>query len=82
MNDRDALMKKLSAYAFAAYDWNLYLDTHPGDAQAIAMFRKMSDKAAELKAEYQEKYGPLTADAVTDKHRWNWIDNPWPWDNY
>ena len=82
MNERAALLNKLNAYAFAAYDWNLYLDTHPNDTDAIAMFRKMADRAAELRDEYQMKYGPLTADASMDKSRWNWIDNPWPWDNY
>lgn len=81
MNEQNALLNKLNAYAFAAYDWNLYLDTHPNDKDAIAMFRKMVNRAAELRDEYQKKYGPLTADASMDSNRWNWIDNPWPWDN-
>ena len=82
MDERMKLMKRYNAYAFAAYDWNLYLDTHPNDKGAIAMFRKMADKAKALKEEYQAKYGPLTADASMDSERWNWIDNPWPWDNF
>ncbi len=82
MNERLALLKKYNAYAFAAYDWNLYLDTHPNDKNAIAMYRKMVDKASALRDEYQAKYGPLTADASKDSDRWNWIDNPWPWDNF
>lgn len=82
MDERSKLLKRYNAYAFAAYDWNLYLDTHPNDKGAIAMFRKMADKAKTLKEEYQAKYGPLTADASTDTERWNWIDNPWPWDNF
>ena len=45
MSEREQLLKKLSAYAFAAYDWNLYLDTHPNDTDAIAMFRKMADNS-------------------------------------
>ena len=29
---------------------------------------------------YQKHFGPLTLfDASTDK-RWNWIDEPWPWE--
>ena len=29
---------------------------------------------------YQKHFGPLTLfDAGTDK-RWNWIDEPWPWE--
>ncbi len=81
MDERRELMKKLNAYAFAAYDWNLYLDTHPDDTDAIAMFRKMTDMAKELKKEYEAKYGPLTASASMDNNRWNWIDSPWPWEN-
>lgn len=82
MDERMELLKKYNAYAFAAYDWNLYLDTHPNDKDAIAMFKKMVDKAKELRSEYQAKYGPLTAEASNDSERWNWIDNPWPWDNF
>ena len=57
MNDRVTLLKKIQSYAFAAYDWNLYLDTHPDDKDAIAMFHKMVDKADSLKVEFQSKYG-------------------------
>lgn len=81
MNDRKELMKRLNAYAFAAYDWNLYLDTHPDDTEAIKMFHKMVDKANELRDEYQAKYGPLSADASASTDRWNWLDSPWPWEN-
>lgn len=80
MSERTALLKKLNAYAFAAYDWNLYLDTHPQDRDAIAMFHKMAEKAEALKREYEEKYGPLTADASRDMEQWNWLDDPWPWE--
>ena len=80
MNDRMNLLKKMQAYAFAAYDWNLYLDTHPEDKDALMMFRKMVDKAEALKMEYQSKYGPLTAAASKNTERWDWLDSPWPWE--
>lgn len=81
LNDKAALLKKLGAYAFAAYDWNLYLDTHPDDKDAIEMFHKMSDRADELRDEFQTRFGPLTATASQDMERWNWIDSPWPWEH-
>ena len=40
MNNKNALLNKINAYCFAAYDWNLYLDTHPGDVQAIACSKR------------------------------------------
>lgn len=82
MSDRMMLLKKLNAYAFAAYDWNLYLDTHPQDKDAIVMFHKMAHKANMLKQEYESKYGPLTAEASQDMERWNWLDSPWPWEKF
>ena len=81
MSERSRMLKKLAAYAFAAYDWNLYLDTHPEDAEGIAMFRKMTDRACELKKEFQEKFGPLTAADSDNPKFWDWIESPWPWDN-
>lgn len=80
MNERATLLKKLDAYAFAAYDWSLYLDTHPDDKDAIAMFHKMADMAEELKQRYEAKFGPLTSEASKDMTRWNWLDDPWPWE--
>lgn len=82
MGERAELMRKLNAYAFAAYDWNLYLDTHPNDTEAIAMFHKMANKANMLKQEYEAKFGPLTAEASQDMERWNWLDDPWPWEKF
>lgn len=80
MNEREALMKQVMAYAFAAHDWHLYLDTHPCDREGIAMFRKMTDKAEELKTEYVKKFGPLAVTDVTGQDGWTWINSPWPWE--
>ena len=82
MSERAALLRKLNAYAFAAYDWNLYLDTHPDDTDARAMFHKMANKATMLKQEFEAKFGPLTAEASQDMERWNWLDDPWPWEKF
>ena len=80
MNEREALMRKIQEYGFAAYDWNLYLDTHPYDKNAIAMYHKMSKKARECMDMYNSKFGPLYAHESKDMIFWNWIDMPWPWD--
>ncbi len=81
MNDRNALMKEIMAYTFAAHEWNLYLNTHPTDRMALEMFRRMADKAAELKKRYAEKFGPIVAEDVENAHEWTWVCDPWPWNN-
>ena len=43
-----------------------------------------SDRRALLnqKFEYEDRYGPLTNFGyVPDCYQWEWVDNPWPWDN-
>ncbi len=81
MNERNALMKEIMAYSFAAYEWNLYLNTHPTDRMALEMFRKMAAKAKELKMQYAEKFGPIVAEDVDNTQEWTWVCDPWPWNN-
>jgi spore coat protein JB len=81
MNERERLMKEVMEYAFAAHEWNLYLDTHPKDRMALELFRRMVDKAQELKKAYVEKFGPITAWDADDTQEWTWISEPWPWNN-
>lgn len=79
MIDRDTLMKEIMAYSFAAHEWNLYLDTHPNDRLGLELFRRMADKAAELKAKYVKDFGPIVAEDVDNTQEWTWVKDPWPW---
>lgn len=78
-SERERKLRQLQDYNFAAYDLNLYLNTHPNDAKAIRMHHDMVKKMREAKEAFESQYGPLTADASTNTQRWDWIDNPWPW---
>ena len=80
MTDREMLMKKLSTYLFAAYDLQLYLDTHPNDEGAIKKMNMYKEKAAPLIKQYEEKFGPLKKSA-TESNNWSWIKAPWPWES-
>jgi spore coat protein JB len=70
MNEREKLMKQIMEYGFAAHEWNLYLDTHPNCKMALGYFKNMSRKAAELKKQYAEKFGPITASDVNSDTEW------------
>ncbi len=77
--EREKLMRKLQSAAFAAYDTMLYLDTHPFDAAGAEKYRvyvKMYDNA---KAEYEEKYGPVSAQGAGKSGVWDLNDAPFPW---
>ena len=79
MNNRQQLLQKLTAQQFAAFDMQLYLDTHPWDEKALRMFNAYHTAVDEYRQEYELRYGPLSADTVTDGS-WDWIADPWPWE--
>lgn len=80
MNDQECKLKDLMALDFKLYDLQLYLNTHPFDKEALALYQDVADEAEVARAEYEEKYGPLkSVNAATDCE-WLWIKNPWPWE--
>lgn len=80
MNDHTSLMRSLSAVAFSMYDLQLFLDTHPENTNAMALFEQYRQKYLELAAEYEKRFGPLTAMNGVSDRQWKWIHSPWPWE--
>lgn len=80
MTKREALLKKISTYQFAALDLQIYLDTHPNDTATVEKVERFKAKAKPLIEEYEEKYGPLTKNANATNN-WSWVKDPWPWES-
>lgn len=73
-------MTQLMALEFAVVELGMYLDTHPDDTEAVALFRDYAQQAAEARAAYEAKHGPLRLGAAGTGSCWDWICDPWPWD--
>ena len=58
--------------SFAAWDLRLYLNTHPDDKEALALFRRLCDEA--------EDPNYATAFLEGKGCGWGWTDDPWPWE--
>lgn len=72
---------ELQALAFIVQELGLYLDTHPEDAEAFALYQNYAKLLEQGKRTYVEKVGPLVqADAALDD-RYTWVCGPWPWQN-
>ena len=80
-NQRQKDLYELQKVCFAAHDVNLYLDTHPNDANMIKLYNDYLRSEKKLEREYEEKYGPLNLsdDSGLNVTPWAWIENPWPW---
>lgn len=79
--NRKELFSHINQVSFAVNEVQLYLDTHPCDAEALAYLKDYSRQRSHALKEYAENYGPLTIDSAdaSCEDRWNWINEPWPW---
>jgi hypothetical protein len=80
MSEKEMLLRKINTMDFAMYELKLFLDTHPNDADALALRDKYAKRRDVLVAEYEQKYGPLNMSTVTGATMWKWIADPWPWE--
>ena len=76
--NKEELMRKIQNLSFVKTEAELFLDTHPDCRSALDFYYKTVEELDAAMTEYQNKYGPLTADAVMGD-KWTWIDGPWPW---
>ncbi len=75
---RLADLRRLDEKSFAVTEWNLYLDTHPGDMHAASAFRRALNDFKAEREQFINNYGPLSC---TDGAGKAWVNDPWPWDN-
>ena len=60
--------------AFAAWDLRLYLDTHPDDEDAKALFRRLCEETDD------PNYATTFLTEGCCDGQWRWHDQPWPWE--
>ncbi len=78
--NREKIMREIQEVGFALVDLNLYLDSHPDCKMALDFFRDMQIKYAQLQADYEMEFGPLTAFDTNTEQGWTWVQHPWPWE--
>ena len=80
-SERIAELRRIQQLNFTMIELALFLNTHPCDEEALALYGKVQMMHAGAKAKYEECYGPLTIEGVnTEKDGWSWINGPWPWE--
>ena len=76
--NKEELLRYIQELAFRKTEAELFLDTHPECRDALDFYRRNLELLEAATAEYNNKYGPLTATASMGE-TWSWIKNPWPW---
>ena len=75
----DTPLNRLRALDFVLLELGLYLDTHPFDREASQIFQNLSEEERNVRAQVQEKDGPLTMKAGMQNGNYWWWKGPWPW---
>lgn len=78
-SDMVKLIKEIQAVDFAVYDLSLFLDTHPNNQRALEDKNQLVRRSKQLKANYEEKFGPLSLKSISQLP-YRYIDDPWPWE--
>lgn len=72
---------ELQALEFVVLELGIYLDTHPDDAEAFALFKQYAGMEKAGRAAYESRFGPLMKSSAASGDRYRWLQDPWPW-NY
>lgn len=72
---------ELQALDFVITELGHFLDTHPEDSEAFALFQQYVAMEKTARTEYEKTYGPLTRPAAAMYDQYCWFADPWPW-NY
>ena len=76
----DELLEKLTALDFMLVDLALFLNTHPGEKEAVEEYNKIACEADKVRANYENLFGPLCSfRSKNQAPTWIWSDDPWPW---
>jgi spore coat protein JB len=78
---QSALLIKIQEMEFVAIELQLYLDTHPCDADALNDYNCAVDVLRKYMLEYEAEFGAIIANGHHGGNgKWDWVDSPWPWE--
>ena len=71
---------ELQALGFAVQELALYLDTHRDDTEALEIYREYQRMYNHCREEFLKKHGPLNHFHEDSSDKYNWLNDPWPWE--
>lgn len=70
---------ELQTLSFMIQELALYLDTHPEDKEALALYQKYQCMLHKGMMDYNQS-SPLNHMCPSKGERYNWLNDPWPWE--
>ena len=70
---------ELQTLGFVIQELALYLDTHPEDKEALALYQEYQKIMHKGMMDYNAE-SPINHSLPTKGDRYRWLDDPWPWE--
>lgn len=80
MNQKEQMFYDIGIVDFVVVELTEYLDTHPGDREALEYFNHYSKIRNRMMEEFSGKYFPITACCADCSKEWTWGTAPLPWE--
>ena len=78
--NREKDLRAVDEWSFLADDLKLYLDTHPGDAHALAALKNALAERKAAVAACEGAHGALTHDGLLASMDYDWVERPFPFE--
>ena len=76
----DTPIAELMALDFVIDELELYLDTHPEDTEAFALYQNLLALRKEARERYIRLYGVINQCDQLGQDAYTWLKDPWPWE--
>lgn len=79
--EQKKLLREIDILSFTLVEITLFLDTHPGNQEAMRHFDFYNRLQKEKNKEYSNLFGPLTLNQAKGQTKeFQWTMQPWPWE--
>jgi len=79
-NEQAEMLLNINQLQFAAHEIRLYLDNFPNDSDMIRKFNEYTRMYNDAVNRYQNMYGPIMSNALSDENLFSWVVTSWPWE--
>lgn len=79
-NEQEEMLLNLDQLCFYAHELRLYLDNYPNDSEIIGLFNNYQQKANDALYNYEQIYGPISWNALSNMDSFGWENTTWPWE--
>lgn len=78
--EQQRMLNDIGIVDFTLVDIMLFLDTHPGNQEAMEHFNHFAKIKTKMVKDFSQMYYPLVKEYAESSNEWRWGNAPLPWE--